>query len=186
MVVFTVVLGLAYPLTITVVAEWIMPAHANGSLSYVDGHAVGSSLIGQEFSDAAGNPLPQWFQPRPSAAGTGYDALSSGASNLGPNNPVLVSEVNQRRAEIAAFNHVSPSAVPPDALTASGSGLDPDISPAYAYLQVARVAAARHVSIAAVHALVSEHIQGREFGILGEPVVNVLTLNLALSRLGSS
>ena len=159
--------------------------HANGSLVSAGGHTVGSSLIGQNFTDDKGNPLPQWFQPRPSAAGaTGYDPTSSSASNLGPNNTDLLKAVQDRRAAAAALDGVDPASVPPDAVTASGSGLDPDISPAYAYEQVARVAKARGLDAAQVHALVASHIHGRDLGFLGEPTVNVLELNLALQQLG--
>jgi K+-transporting ATPase ATPase C chain len=126
-------------------------------------------------------PDPKWFQPRPSAGG--YNPLASGASNLGPNSPVLISSIKQRRAQVAAFNGVSVSQVPADAVTASGSGLDPDISPAYAYLQVDRVAKARGLSAAAVHKLVADHVQSRTLGFLGAPRVNVLELNLALANL---
>ena len=152
----------------------------------------GSALIGQEFTDAKGNPLPQYFQPRPSnavnaASKTDYgcDAGFSAASNLGPNNSTLLKTIQQRRAAIAAFNGVSPASVPPDAVTASGSGLDPDISPQYAYLQVNRVAKARHLNPSAVRALVTANVQGRTLGFLGEPRVDVLNLNIALDKLSS-
>ena len=144
---------------------------------------VGSSLIGQSFADASGRSLPQWFQPRPSAAGAEYDPMSSGASNLGPNSPTLVKAVESRRRAVAALAGVDPASVPPDALTASGSGLDPDISPAYAYLQVDRVAKARGLDPAQVKSLVTAHVDGRALGFLGEPTVNVLDLNLALLRM---
>jgi K+-transporting ATPase ATPase C chain len=147
------------------------------------GRVVGSSLIGQSFADASGRPLPQWFQPRPSAAGAGYDPTSSGASNLGPNSSDLLKNVRERRATAAALDRVDPASVPPDALTASGSGLDPDISPAYADEQVARVAKARGLDPAQVRSLVDVHVQGRDLGFLGEPTVNVLDLNLALLRM---
>ncbi|MBN9169857.1 MAG: potassium-transporting ATPase subunit C [Microbacterium sp.] len=138
----------------------------------------------ESFADAKGNPLPQWFQPRPSAAGkTGYDGTSSGGSNLGPENKDLITAITERRAQIAAFNGVSPDEVPADAVTASGSGLDPHISPAYALLQVDRVAAARDLPAATVRALVEAHIQSRDLGFLGEPRVNVLELNQALQGL---
>lgn len=178
----TVVLGLAYPLGLTGFAQVAAPGRADGSLIHRDGRAVGSSLIGQLFTDADGNPLPQYFQSRPSAAGTGYDGLSSSASNLGPENPDLVAAIEERRAAIAAFEGVDPADVPPDALTASGSGLDPDISPAYAALQVSRVARERGLSESEVEKLVDEHMTGRGLGFLGEPAVNVLELNLALDE----
>jgi potassium-transporting ATPase KdpC subunit len=189
LLVFTVLLGVLYPLVVLGIGQLAFPAQANGSLVQADGRVVGSSLLGQAFLDARGDPLPQWFQPRPSAAvnpddknDPGYNPLFSGPSNLGPSNPVLIKSIDARRAAVAAFNGVPPGRVPPDALTASASGLDPDISPAYAYLQVNRVAKARGLNPAAVRALVSAHLQGRTLGILGEPRVNVLELNIALAR----
>lgn len=189
LLVLTVVLGVGYPLLITVVAMAGFAGQRAGSLLHYRGQVVGSALIGQRFSDAHGTPLPQWFQPRPSAAGSGYQPLASGASNLGPSSVRLLKAVDRRRATVAAFNsvpghRVSKAQVPPDAVTASGSGLDPDISPTYAYLQVYRVAAARHLDPAVVRRLVAVHVQGRPLGVLGEPRVNVLVLNLALARLG--
>lgn len=178
-VVFTLVLGVAYPLAVTGVGQIAFPRQANGSIiDAADGQPAGSALIGQAFTDAAGDPLPQYFQSRPSAAD--YDASSSGGSNLGPQNPELVAEIATRRAQIAAFNGVPASAVPADAVTASGSGLDPHISPAYAAIQVQRVAKARGLSTSAVAVLVAAHTRGRDLGYLGEPRVNVLELNLAL------
>jgi K+-transporting ATPase ATPase C chain len=185
LLVLTAAVGILYPLAITGVAQAVFHQQANGSMVNRNGTAVGSSLIGQNFTDSKGNPLRQYFQSRPSAAGKGgYDPTSTGASNLGPNSPDLVKAINDRRKAIAAFDGVAPQSVPPDAVTASGSGLDPHISPAYAYEQVNRVAAARHVTPAVVHALVASHVQGRVLGFLGEPRVNVLELNLALDRLG--
>ena len=185
LLVLTVLLGVLYPLVVTAIGQLLLRSHANGSLVSAGGHTVGSSLLGQNFTDDKGNPLPQWFQPRPSAAGaTGYDPTSSSASNLGPNNSDLLKAVQDRRAAAAALDGVAASSVPPDAVTASGSGLDPDISPAYAYEQVARVAKARGLDAAQVHALVASHIHGRDLGFLGEPTVNVLELNLALQQLG--
>lgn len=183
LLVLTVMLGIAYPLAMTGVGQVAFNHQANGSLVEVNGKTVGSSLIGQNFTDAKGNPLPQYFQPRPSAAGDGYDANASSGSNLGPNNPDLIKAIKERRAQVATFNHVSPSAVPADALTASGSGLDPDISVAYADLQVRRVAQARGLSPAAVQHLVDTMTKGRALGVLGEPRVNVLELNVALNAL---
>jgi potassium-transporting ATPase KdpC subunit len=187
LLVFTVITGIAYPLVMFGIAQAAFHHQANGSLVSYHGRTVGSSLLCQEFADVHGNPLPQYFQPRPSAAVNpaaktdhGCDPLFSAASNLGPNNPTLVQLIRQRQRQIAAFDHVKVSQIPPDAVTASGSGLDPSISPAYAYLQVDRVARARHVSPAAVRALVASHVQGRTLGFLGEPRVNVLELNLAL------
>ena len=182
LLVLTVVLGFGYPLAATGIAQLVASGPANGSMISSHGRVVGSSLIGQNFSDAKGNPLATYFQPRPSAAGKGYDPTSTGASNLGPNDTDLVKAIQGRRAAVAAFDGVAPASVPADALTASGSGLDPDISPAYAYEQVNRVAAARHLSVDAVHALVKAHVQGRTLGFLGEPRVDVLTLNIALDR----
>ena len=189
LLIFTVFLGLVYPAIMVGVGQLAFHQQANGSLVSYHGQVVGSSLLCQEFVNAKGDPLPQYFQPRPSNAANseaetdyGCDPGFSGASNLGPNNQKLVLLIKQRRAQIAAFNHVSPASVPPDAVTSSGSGLDPDISPQYAYLQVNRVAAARHVSPAAVRALVSQYVQGRNLGFLGEPRVDVLTLNIALGQ----
>ncbi len=153
------------------------------------GRVVGSSLLCQTFTDAKGNPLPQYFQPRPSNASNplsktdyGCNPLFSGASNLGPANPKLVQAIKQRQQQVAAFNHVPVSQVPPDAVTASASGLDPQISPAYAYLQVNRLAAARHVSPSVIRNLVAQFVQGRTLGFLGEPRVSVLNLNIALDQ----
>jgi potassium-transporting ATPase KdpC subunit len=185
LLVLTVLLGLAYPLAVTGLGQLALGRQADGSLVSQSGRTVGSSLLGQNFTDQDGNPLPQWFQPRPSAAGkTGYDPTASGASNLGPTNPDLIKAVADRRAQVAAFNGVPASAVPVDAVTASGSGLDPQISPAYAAIQVDRVARARGLDPATVRQLVSRQTQGRVLGFLGEPRVNVLELNLALQRLG--
>jgi K+-transporting ATPase ATPase C chain len=162
---------------------------ADGSLVSHNGRTVGSSLLCQEFVDAKGNPLPQYFQPRPSAAvqagvknDYGCNAEYSAASNLGPTNPVLIQDIKQRQKQIEAFDHVKVSQIPPDAVTASGSGLDPGISPQNAAIQVDRVAAARHVSPATVRALVSRYTEGRPLGFLGEPQVNVLLLNIALDQ----
>ncbi|MDD7928397.1 potassium-transporting ATPase subunit KdpC [Microbacterium thalli] len=180
MLVFTLVLGLGYTLVITAVGL-AMPAQANGSLLRdADGEVVGSALIGQSFTDADGAALPQYFQSRPSAAGDGYDAAASSGSNLGPNNADLVAAVAERREAVAALEGVAVDAVPADAVTASGSGLDPHISPAYAELQVARVAAERGLPEAEVRELVAAHTAGRDLGFLGEPRVNVVELNLAL------
>ncbi|TPW76430.1 potassium-transporting ATPase subunit KdpC [Schumannella soli] len=185
MVVFTLLLGVAYTAVVTGVGQLLMPAQANGSLvRAADGSLTGSTLIGQSFTTAKGEPLAQWFQSRPSAAGeTGYDAGASSGSNLGPNSGDLEKAVRERRAQIAAFNRVDPAEVPVDAVTASGSGLDPDISPAYALLQVERVAAARDLPAATVRALVEKHIQGPDLGFLGQSTVDVLELNSALAKL---
>ncbi|WP_454049845.1 potassium-transporting ATPase subunit KdpC [Cellulomonas sp. Marseille-Q8402] len=184
LLVLTVVLGIAYPLLVTGLGR-LLPARADGSLvSDAGGTVVGSSLIGQSFSDADGAPLPQYVQPRPSAAGDGYDAAASSGSNLGPENPDLVAAVEDRRAAVAALEGVDPADVPVDALTASGSGLDPHISPAYAELQVPRVARERGLPADEVRALVRAATTGPDLGYLGQAGVNVLELNLALDRLG--
>lgn len=182
----TVVLGVLYPLAVTGVAQLAFPWQANGSLVTAEGartversQAVGSALVGQAFDG------PEWFHPRPSAAGGGYDTLASAGSNLGPLNPDLVAAIEERRAAVAAEEGVAPAEVPADALTASASGLDPDISPAYAGLQVARVARERGLDEAAVRDLVDRSTVGADLGFLGEPRVNVLRLNLALRTMGS-
>ena len=183
MLVATAVLGVAYTALVTGVGQLALGARADGSLVEVDGRAVGSSLVGQSFTDADGAALPEWFQSRPSAAGGGYDASASGGSNLGPESDDLAAAVAERRAAIAASDGVDPASVPVDALTASASGLDPDVSPASARLQVERVAAARDLPVAEVSALVEQHVQGRDLGYLGEPTVDVLELNVALAGL---
>ena len=180
LLVATVVLGLLYPLLITGVAQLIAPGRADGSLVRSGGQVVGSSLIGQSFTDAEGNPLPQYFQSRPSASD--YDGRASGGSNLGPNSPELATLVAQRRAQVAAFDGVLPSQVPPDAVTASASGLDNGISPPYAAIQVDRVARERGLPVARVRALVADATVGRDLGFMGAPYVDVLQLNLALDR----
>ncbi|ANJ25647.1 potassium-transporting ATPase subunit KdpC [Agromyces aureus] len=185
MLIFTAVLGIAYTLVITGIGQLVLPAQANGSMQRDgSGTAVGSSLIGQSFADAEGEPLPEWFQPRPSAAGDGYDGGASSGSNFGPENADLIAAIEERRAQVAEFDGVAPDEVPVDALTASASGLDPHISPEYARLQVARVAAARGLPEAEVADLVESRIQARDLGYLGDPTVNVLQLNLALAALG--
>ncbi|MYS25291.1 K+-transporting ATPase ATPase C chain [Streptomyces sp. DvalAA-14] len=189
LLVLTVITGVAYPLVVTGIAQAAFSHKANGSEVERGGRVVGSSLLGQNFdlpkknpdnADEAPRPDPRFFQPRPSAGG--YDPLASGASNLGPNNPDLISSIRQRQAAIAAFDGVSPDEVPPDAVTTSGSGLDPDISPAYAHEQVDRVARARGLSPATVRRLVADNTHGRVLGFLGQKHVNVLKLNLALTR----
>jgi K+-transporting ATPase ATPase C chain len=237
-VVLTVLVGVLYPLVVTGVAQGLMSKRANGSIVEVNGKAVGSSLIGQNFTDKAGNAIPKYFQPRPSAAGDGYDALSSAGSNLGPSNPKLIGNVpgvnldtptnpyatpadpyclpvestdeNDNPITDAAGNPVyekkkdgtyvcdpntvperaiayrelnglaADGKVPVDAVTASASGLDPQISVANARLQAPRVAKARNLAEDTVRALIGEHTQGRQWGFLGEQTVNVLELNLAL------
>ena len=242
--VVTVALGFGYPLVVTGLSQLFFHQQANGSLVYRSGKLVGSQLLGQEFTDSKGNPLPRYFQPRPSAAGAGYDGSSSGATNLGPSNPLLIgfvagvntvgldgqpSAVNpfatradpacvpvdskgvpvtspapgqkyaraadgsyvcdpntipERAIAYRAFNGLPANApVPADVVTASGSGLDPDISVQNALDQAPRVARARHLPAGQVIALVHRYTQGRQWGFLGEPVVNVLELNLALDGL---
>ena len=241
LLVVTVAFGFGYPLVVTGLSQLFFHKQANGSLIYSHGKLTGSALLGQEFTDSKGNPLPRYFQPRPSNAGAGYDASSSGASNLGPSNPLLIGFVagvntvgpngrpsaanpfatkadpacvptdpqgtpvtspspGQKYAKAAdgsyvcdpntiperaiayrQFNGLPPnSPVPVDAVTASGSGLDPDISVQNALDQAPRVARARHLPLSGVIALVHRHTQGREWGFLSEPVVNVTELNLAL------
>ena len=184
MLIFTVLLGIAYPLLVTGIGQLAFPWQANGSpLRGEDGRTVGSALIGQRFSDADGKPLREYFQPRPSAAGDGYDAAQSGGSNLGPESPELVQQIGERREQVAAFNGVPESRVPVDAVTASGSGLDPDISPAYARLQAQRVTEARGLPRGEVERLIGQHTAGPDLGIIGEARVNVVELNLALDEL---
>ncbi len=239
--VVTLVLGFGYPLVVTGISQLFFRHQANGSLIYTHGKLTGSALLGQNFTDSKGNPLPRYFQPRPSVAGSGYDGASSGASNLGPSNPLLIGFVagvntvgldgqpsaanpfatpadpacvpldtagnpmttpvrGLRYAKTAAgtyqcdpatipertlayrqFNDLPPTAaVPVDAVTASASGLDPDISVANALDQAPRVARARHMTTAEVVAFVHQYTTGSEWGFLSEPVVNVLQLNLAL------
>jgi potassium-transporting ATPase KdpC subunit len=191
LLVITVLCGFIYPLVMTGISQVIFHRQANGSLVSYNGRVVGSGLLCQEFVDAKGNPLPQYFQPRPSFAipspapkgDYGCDPTYSSASNYGPTNPVEIMLIQQREKQIAAFDHVPISQIPSDAVTASGSGLDPDISPANAYMQVARIAAARHLPVSVVRNLVTENITGRALGFLGEPKVNVLTLNILLDEL---
>ncbi len=184
-VVLTVLLGFVYPLVVTGISQGLMSKRANGSLVSQNGKVVGSSLIGQNFTDAKGNPLVQYFQPRPSAAGSkGYDAMSSGGSNLGPSNPTLLDTIAQQVAQYRKFNGLAADAkVPVDAVTTSASGLDPQITVANARLQAARVARARSLTVAQVTALIAAHTQGRQLGVLGEQTVNVLELNLGLDSM---
>lgn len=182
MAIITVVLGVVYPLIITGVGQLAFPWQANGSQLQARG-TIGSALIGQSFTDKTGAPLPQWFQPRPSAAADGYDAGASGGTNYGPENPKLITAIAERKLAIAKFDGVPPDKIPVDALTASASGLDPHISPAYARIQIPRIAEARNLPERDIRALVASMIQGRDLGYLGEPTVNVLELNLALAKL---
>lgn len=171
----TLLTGIAYPLAVTGVAQVAFPGRADGSLIERGGRVVGSRLIGQAFTE------PRYFHPRPSAAGEGYDGMASSASNLGPANPELIDEVRARSAAYRRENDLRPGQrVPIDAVTTSGSGLDPDISVANARLQAARVARARSLDLNVVQALIEKHTDGRSLGFLGEPGVNVLELNLAL------
>lgn len=184
MILLTILLGVVYMLAITAVGQLALPWQANGSIVKDSaGHVVGSALIGQPFSDSDGAPLTQYFQPRPSAAGDGYDGKASSGSNLGPENPDLIKSIKERKAQVARFNGVPESDVPADAVTASSSGLDPHISPAYAEIQITRVADARGLPVAQVRELVRQYEQGRDLGYLGEPTVNVLRLNTALDEM---
>jgi K+-transporting ATPase ATPase C chain len=171
---FTVILGIAYPLAMTGLGQALLPHQANGSLIVRDGKIIGSELIGQAFA------RPDYFWGRPSAAGQGYDARSSSGSNLGPSSKALADRI---KADAAHYGG-DPAAIPSDLLTASASGLDPDISPAAARFQVARVASARNLPADQVMLLVERAIEPAPFGILGDPRVNVLKLNLALDDQG--
>ncbi|MCM3501108.1 K(+)-transporting ATPase subunit C [Microbacterium sp. P26] len=182
MAVFTLLLGVGYMLLITAVGQVALPFQANGSLiKTADGQVSGSQLIGQSFADADGNALPQYFQSRPSAAGDGYDSTASSGSNWGPENEDLIAAIEERKA--ASVELDGSGQIPADALTASASGLDPDISVANAERQVARVAEARGLSASEVESLVSAHTISRDLGYLGDPRVNVVELNRALDAL---
>jgi K+-transporting ATPase ATPase C chain len=173
-IVFTVLTGLIYPLVMTGIAQVVFPRQANGSLIERNGKVVGSELIGQNFTK------PEYFHPRPSAAGNGYDPTSSGGSNLGPTNPALVDRLNKAAAAFRQENPGFKGAIPADAITASGSGLDPHISPANAEVQSTRVAGARGITMPQVQDLISQYTDNRTLGVIGEPRVNVLKLNIAL------
>ena len=171
----TILVGLAYPLAITGVAHFLFPRKAAGSLILHNGQIIGSELLAQSFTS------DKYFHPRPSAAGNGYDATSSGGSNLAQSNKALVDRIQGSINTLAKENSSEP--VPIDLVTTSGSGLDPDITPDAAYFQVPRIAKARNLSVDAIRQLVDTHITPRQLGVLGEPRVNVLNLNLALDQL---
>lgn len=186
--VFSVALGIIYPLAITGAGQVLFHGNANGSIVQANGKDAASDLIGQPYTRQVvkdGKPVteadPHWFQTRPSAAD--YDGMDSSASQLGPNSDELLTAIAERRAAVAALEGVDPSQVPADAVTASGSGLDPQISPAYAAVQVNRVARERGLDVARVRQLVKENTQGRTLGFLGAPRVNVVKLNAALAAL---
>ncbi len=177
MLVLTVLTGLLYPGVVTGLCQVFFPARANGSLVVANGHAIGSELIGQNFKK------PEYFQPRPSAAGNdGYDPMASGASNLGPTSQKLADRVKDSVASFRKNNPDYTGPIPADLVTSSGSGLDPDISPASAEAQAARIAKARGIPVEQVRDLIAAHTQERDLGFLGEPRVNVLEINLALDQ----
>jgi K+-transporting ATPase ATPase C chain len=177
MLVLTVLTGLLYPGVVTGLCQVFFPARANGSLVVANGHVIGSELIGQNFKK------PEYFQPRPSAAGNdGYDPMASGASNLGPTSQKLADRVKDSVASFRKNNPDYTGPIPADLVTASGSGLDPDISPASAEAQAARIAKARGIPVEQVRNLIVGHTQGRDLGFMGDPRVNVLEINLALDQ----
>ena len=174
--VFTVLTGILYPLAVTGAAQAMFHKQANGSLIERNGQVIGSEIIGQNFSK------PEYFHPRPSAAGSGYDAANSGGSNLGPTNSALADRLTKDAAQFRKDNPDFTGPIPADAITTSASGLDPDITPANALAQSARVARARGATPDSIHNLVQANTQNRDLGVLGEPRVNVLKLNLALDQ----
>lgn len=179
LIVFTIVTGLIYPLAMTGVAQAVFPSQSNGSLAYIDNKPVGSLLLGQNFSDG------KYFHGRPSSAGTeGYDATSSSGSNLGPTSQKLIDGVKDNLDKVRTENQLrEEQVVPSDLVLASASGLDPDISPEAAYVQVKRVARERNLSESAVKTLIVGQVQTRTLGLLGAPRVNVLALNMAVDQL---
>jgi len=175
-IVFTALTGILYPLAVTGAAQALFSRPANGSLIERGGHVAGSELIGQGFTK------PEYFHPRPSAAGSGYDAANSGGSNLGPTNPALADRLAKDAAQFHRENPRYSGPIPADAITTSASGIDPEISPANALAQVERVAEARHATPESIRSVVMASIHGRDWGVFGEPRVNVLNLNLALDE----
>jgi K+-transporting ATPase ATPase C chain len=171
-IVTTILFGLIYPLTVTALSQLLFPRQANGSLIRKNNEVIGSELLGQTFSD------PKYFHSRPSSAGTGYDAGQSSGSNLAPTNHQLVDRIASAAAKLSAENPSAP--IPIDLLTSSGSGLDPDITPATAQFQVRRISQTRHIPESDLRALIDQHIRQRQLSILGEPRVNVMELNAAL------
>ncbi|WBO63200.1 potassium-transporting ATPase subunit KdpC [Streptomyces camelliae] len=182
LLVLTVVTGIVYPLVVTGIGQAAFHTKADGSMVKVDGKEVGSSLIGQSWNiKGTDKPDPKWFQGRPS--NSNYDPLATGSGQLSASNPKLVQMVKDAKKQVAEFNGVPQSEVPKDAVTGSASAIDPDISPAYADIQVGRVAKANGLPVAQVQKLVKEHTDGRTLGFMGEPHVNVLALNIALKDL---
>lgn len=182
LLVLTVVTGVIYPLVVTGIGQLAFHDKANGSIVKVDGEEVGSKPIGQSWNiKGTDKPDPKWFQGRPSHSG--YDPLATGSSQLSAGNPELVKRVRAAKKQVAEFNGVPESAVPKDAVTGSASAIDPDISPAYADLQIKRVAEANGLTVTQVEKLVEDHTDGRALGFMGEPHVNVLELNIALKEL---
>ncbi|MFE0362817.1 potassium-transporting ATPase subunit KdpC [Streptomyces griseoaurantiacus] len=183
--VLTVVTGILYPLAVTGIGQARFHDNANGSIVKVDGKEVGSKLIGQSWNiKGTDQPDPKWFQGRPS--NSNYDPLATGSSQLGASDPKMVKMVKAAKEQVAAFNGVDESEVPKDAVTGSASAIDPDISPAYADIQVKRVAKANGLTVARVQKLVDEHTDGRTAGFLGEPHANVLELNIELKELAEN
>ncbi|MGW0820246.1 potassium-transporting ATPase subunit KdpC [Streptomyces sp. NPDC002845] len=185
LLVLTVVTGVLYPLAVTGIGQLAFHDQANGSMLTADGKEVGSALIGQSWNiKGTDDPDPKWFQGRPS--NSGYDPLATGSGQLGASDPRLVEAVRAAKDQVAAFNGVPETEVPADAVTGSASAIDPDISPAYAAIQVGRVAEHNGLSVQRVRQLVDEHTEGRTAGFMGEPHVNVLKLNIALRELAGN